>query len=235
VKNAVITVPAYFNNAQRQATKDAGTIAGLNVLRIINEPTAAAIAYGLNKLTAKEAAKNILVYDLGGGTFDVSVLTLDNGAFEVLATNGNTHLGGEDFDQRVIEHFIKLFQTKTGKYAGKNIRSLQKLRREVEKAKRILSSEHQTKIEIESFFQNQDFTEVLTRAKFEELNNDLFQSTLVPVEKVMKDAHLKKTDIAEVILVGGSTRIPKIRQILKEYFNGKPPSTGVNPDEAVGM
>ncbi|CAF1257638.1 unnamed protein product, partial [Rotaria magnacalcarata] len=231
VTHAVVTVPAYFNDAQRQATKDAGAISGLVVMRIINEPTAAAIAYGLDK---KEGEKNILVFDLGGGTFDVSLLTIDNGVFEVVATNGDTHLGGEDFDQRVMEHFIKLFKKKTGKDARKDNRAVQKLRREVEKAKRTLSSQHQTKIEIESFFDNEDFSETLTRAKFEELNMDLFRSTMKPVQKVLEDADLKKTDIAEVVLVGGSTRIPKVQQLVKEYFDGKEPSRGINPDEAVG-
>ncbi|CAF4282589.1 unnamed protein product, partial [Rotaria magnacalcarata] len=230
VTHAVVTVPAYFNDAQRQATKDAGTISGLNVMRIINEPTAAAIAYGLDK---KEGEKNILVFDLGGGTFDVSLLTIDNGVFEVVATNGDTHLGGEDFDQRVMEHFIKLFKKKTGKDVRKDHRAIQKLRREVEKAKRTLSSQHQTKIEIESFFDNEDFSETLTRAKFEELNMDLFRSTMKPVQKVLEDADLKKTDIAEVVLVGGSTRIPKVQQLVKEFFDGKEPSRGINPDEAV--
>jgi len=230
VTHAVVTVPAYFNDAQRQATKDAGTISGLNVLRIINEPTAAAIAYGLDK---KEGEKNILVFDLGGGTFDVSLLTIDNGVFEVVATNGDTHLGGEDFDQRVMEHFIKLFKKKSGKDIRKDHRAVQKLRREVEKAKRTLSSQHQTKIEIESFFENEDFSETLTRAKFEELNMDLFRSTMKPVQKVLEDADLKKTDIAEVVLVGGSTRIPKVQQLVKEFFDGKEPSRGINPDEAV--
>ncbi|CAF3874173.1 unnamed protein product, partial [Rotaria sordida] len=230
VTHAVVTVPAYFNDAQRQATKDAGTISGLNVMRIINEPTAAAIAYGLDK---KEGEKNILVFDLGGGTFDVSLLTIDNGVFEVIATNGDTHLGGEDFDQRVMEHFIKLFKKKTGKDVRKDNRAVQKLRREVEKAKRTLSSQHQTKIEIESFYDNEDFSETLTRAKFEELNMDLFRSTMKPVQKVLEDSDLKKTDIAEVVLVGGSTRIPKIQQLVKEFFDGKEPSRGINPDEAV--
>jgi len=230
VTHAVVTVPAYFNDAQRQATKDAGTISGLVVLRIINEPTAAAIAYGLDK---KEGEKNILVFDLGGGTFDVSLLTIDNGVFEVVSTNGDTHLGGEDFDQRVMEHFIKLFKKKTGKDVRKDNRAVQKLRREVEKAKRTLSSQHQTKIEIESFFDNEDFSETLTRAKFEELNMDLFRSTMKPVQKVLEDADLKKTDIAEVVLVGGSTRIPKVQQLVKEFFDGKEPSRGINPDEAV--
>lgn len=229
VTNAVVTVPAYFNDAQRQATKDAGTIAGLNVLRVINEPTAAAIAYGLNK----KEEKNILVFDLGGGTFDVSLLTIDNGVFEVVATNGDTHLGGEDFDQRVMEHFIKVFKKKTGKDLRTDKQAVQKLRREVEKAKRALSSAHQTKVEIESLFEGEDFSETLTRAKFEDLNMDLFRSTLKPVIRVMEDAKMKKDEIDEIVLVGGSTRIPKIQQLLKDYFNGKEPNRGVNPDEAV--
>merc|ERR1712193_467641 len=230
VTHAVVTVPAYFNDAQRQATKDAGTISGMTVLRIINEPTAAAIAYGMDK---KEGEKNVLVFDLGGGTFDVSLLTIDNGVFEVVATNGDTHLGGEDFDQRVMEHFIKLYKKKTGKDIRKNDRSVQKLRREVEKAKRQLSSTHTARIEIESFFEGEDFSETLTRAKFEELNNDLFRGTLKPVQKVLEDGEMKKNEIDEIVLVGGSTRIPKIQQLVKEYFNGKEPSKGINPDEAV--
>ncbi|NP_001191581.1 endoplasmic reticulum chaperone BiP precursor [Aplysia californica] len=230
ITNAVVTVPAYFNDAQRQATKDAGTIAGLNVMRIINEPTAAAIAYGLDK---KEGEKNILVFDLGGGTFDVSLLTIDNGVFEVVSTNGDTHLGGEDFDQRVMEHFIKLYKKKKGKDIRKDNRAVQKLRREVEKAKRALSSAHQVRLEIESFFDGEDFSESLTRAKFEELNMDLFRSTMKPVKQVLEDADLKTDDIDEIVLVGGSTRIPKVQQLVKEYFNGKEPSRGINPDEAV--
>ncbi|XP_064164251.1 endoplasmic reticulum chaperone BiP-like isoform X2 [Anguilla rostrata] len=230
VTHAVVTVPAYFNDAQRQATKDAGVIAGLNVIRIINEPTAAAIAYGMDK---RDDEKNILVFDLGGGTFDVSLLTIDNGVFEVVATNGDTHLGGEDFDQRVMEHFIKLYKKKTGKDVRKDNRAMQKLRREVEKAKRTLSTQHQARIEIESFFEGEDFSEMLTRAKFEELNMDLFRSTMKPVQKVLEDADLKKSDINEIVLVGGSTRIPKIQQLVKEFFNGKEPSRGINPDEAV--
>merc|ERR1712054_373468 len=230
IKNAVVTVPAYFNDAQRQATKDAGTIAGLNVMRIINEPTAAAIAYGLDK---KEGEKNVLVFDLGGGTFDVTLLTIDNGVFEVLATNGDTHLGGEDFDQRVMDYFVKLYKKKHGKDIRKDHRTMQKLRREVEKAKRALSSQHQTRIEIESFFEGEDFSETLTRARFEELNNDLFRSTLKPVKRVMEDADLSKDEVDEIVLVGGSTRIPKVQQLVKEYFNGKEPSRGINPDEAV--
>ncbi|KAL5484596.1 hypothetical protein EMCRGX_G021123 [Ephydatia muelleri] len=230
VTHAVVTVPAYFNDAQRQATKDAGTIAGLNVIRIINEPTAAAIAYGLDK---KEGEKTVMVFDLGGGTFDVSLLTIDNGVFEVVATNGDTHLGGEDFDQRVMEHFIKLYKKKSGKDIIGNNRAVQKLRREVEKAKRELSSQHVARIEIESFFDGEDFSETLTRARFEELNMDLFRSTMKPCQQVLEDAGLKKTDIDEVVLVGGSTRIPKVQQLVKEFFNGKEPNRGVNPDEAV--
>ena len=232
VKNAVVTVPAYFNDAQRQATKDAGAIAGLNVMRIINEPTAAAIAYGLDK-TDKE--QNILVFDLGGGTFDVTLLTIDQGVFEVLATNGDTHLGGEDFDQRVMDHFIKLYKKKTGKDVTKDNRAVQKLRREVEKAKRLLSSQHQARVEIESFFDGEDFSETLTRAKFEELNMDLFRNTMSPVKKVLEDADLQKHEVHEIVLVGGSTRIPKVQQLIKEFFNGKEPSKGINPDEAVAF
>jgi len=230
VTHAVVTVPAYFNDAQRQATKDAGVIAGLVVLRIINEPTAAAIAYGLDKSGGE---KNILVFDLGGGTFDVSLLAIDSGVFEVLATSGDTHLGGEDFDQRVIRYFIDVFKKKTGKDLTKDDRSVQKLRREVEKAKRALSSQHQARIEIESLYDGIDFSETLTRAKFEELNNDLFKSTLEPVKKVLKDADLQKSDIDEIVLVGGSTRIPKVQQLVKGFFNGKEPNRGINPDEAV--
>lgn len=230
VVDAVITVPAYFNDAQRQATKDAGIIAGLNVVRIINEPTAAAIAYGLDKT---EDEKTILVFDLGGGTFDVSLLTIDSGVFEVLSTSGDTHLGGEDFDQRVMEYFIKLYKKKTGKNIKKDNHAIQKLRREVEKAKRALSANHQTRIEIESFFEGEDFSEMLTRARFEELNMDLFRSTLKPVKQVLDDAGIKKNEVDEIVLVGGSIRIPKIQQIVKDYFNGKEPSRGINPDEAV--
>jgi len=230
VTHAVVTVPAYFNDGQRQATKDAGAIAGLTVMRIINEPTAAAIAYGLDK---REGEKNVLVFDLGGGTFDVSLLTIDNGVFEVVSTNGDTHLGGEDFDQRVMDHFMKLYKKKKGKDIRKDNRAVQKLRREVEKAKRGLSVNHQVRIEIESFFEGDDFSETLTRAKFDELNMDLFRSTMKPVQKVMEDADMNKKDIDEIVLVGGSTRIPKVQQLVKEYFNGKEPSRGINPDEAV--
>jgi len=231
VTKAVVTVPAYFNDAQRAATKDAGVIAGLDIIRIINEPTAAAIAYGLDKVSSDE--KNVLVFDLGGGTFDVSLLSVTDGVFEVLSTNGDTHLGGEDFDQRVMEYFMKVIKKKTGKDIRQDARAMQKLRREVEKAKRALSSSHQTRIEIESLIDGQDFSETLTRAKFEELNMDLFKDTLKPVKKVLDDAELTKGDITDVILVGGSTRIPKIRQLVKEFFKGKEPRGGVNPDEAV--
>ncbi|GJQ10415.1 hypothetical protein GpartN1_g2206.t1 [Galdieria partita] len=230
IKNAVVTVPAYFNDAQRQATKDAGTIAGLNVLRIINEPTAAAIAYGLDK-RGKE--KNVLVFDLGGGTFDVTLLTIDNGVFEVVATNGDTHLGGEDFDQRVVDYFVKLFKKKYEKDLTKDRKAMAKLKREVEKAKRALSSQSQVRVEIESLYDNQDFSETLTRARFEELNADLFRKTLKPVEKVLQDAEMKKSEVDEIVLVGGSTRIPKVQELLKDFFNGKELHKNINPDEAV--
>merc|ERR1712216_1080582 len=230
IANAVVTVPAYFNDAQRQATKDAGTISSLNVMRIINEPTAAAIAYGLDK---KGGEKNILVFDLGGGTFDVTVLTIDNGVFEVVATNGDTHLGGEDFDRRVMEYMMKIFKRKHKKDMSKDKRSIQKLRREVERAKRALSSTAAARIEIEALFDGTDFSETLTRARFEELNMDLFKKTLGPVKKVMEDAGFKKSQLDEIVMVGGSTRIPKVQQLIKDYFNGKEPNKGINPDEAV--
>lgn len=230
VTHAVVTVPAYFNDAQRQATKDAGTIAGLNVLRIVNEPTAAAIAYGLDK---KGGERQIIVYDLGGGTFDVSLLSIEDGVFEVLATAGDTHLGGEDFDQRVIDHFVKLYKKKNKVDVSGDKKSMGKLKREVEKAKRTLSSGMSTRIEIEAFHDGQDFSETLTRAKFEELNLDLFKKTMKPVEQVLKDAGVKKEDIHDVVLVGGSTRIPKVQSLLEEYFDGKKASKGINPDEAV--
>ncbi|KAI8384489.1 heat shock 70 kDa protein, partial [Radiomyces spectabilis] len=231
VTHAVVTVPAYFNDAQRQATKDAGTIAGLNILRIINEPTAAAIAYGLDKTGGE---KNVLVYDLGGGTFDVSLLSIEDGIFEVLATAGDTHLGGEDFDSRVMDHFIKLWKKKNnGEDITKDLKTMGKLKREVEKAKRALSSQMSVRIEIESFFKGKDFSETLTRAKFEELNNDLFRKTLKPVEQVLKDAGFTKDQVDDIVLVGGSTRIPKVQKLLEDFFNGKKPSKGINPDEAV--
>tara|TARA_B100000683_G_scaffold37420_1_gene32707 strand:+ start:978 stop:2945 length:1968 start_codon:yes stop_codon:yes gene_type:complete len=230
IVNAVVTVPAYFNDAQRQATKDAGRIAGINVARIINEPTAAAIAYGLDK---KGAEKNILVFDLGGGTFDVTLLTIDNGVFEVLATNGDTHLGGEDFDQRIMKYFMKIIKKKHKVDIRKDKRAMQKLRRESERVKRALSTQAQARAEIEALFDGIDFSETLTRARFEELNQDLFKKTLGPVKKVLEDAGLKKSEVDELVLVGGSTRIPKVRSLLQDYFNGKKPNTGINPDEAV--
>jgi heat shock protein 5 len=237
VKNAVVTVPAYFNDAQRQATKAAGTIAGLNVMRIINEPTAAAIAYGLDKKKEAKGGKTkeqvVLVFDLGGGTFDVTLLTIDNGVFEVMATNGNTHLGGEDFDQRTMQHFVKIFKKKTGKDLSKDKRALQKLRRECERVKRALSSQKTAKLEIDSLMDGEDLVETLTRAKFEELNIDLFKKTMGPVKKVMKDGGIEKSEVDEIVLVGGSTRIPKVQELLKKFFGGKKPNTGINPDEAV--
>ncbi|KAJ3106738.1 ATPase with role in protein import into the ER [Phlyctochytrium planicorne] len=229
VSRAVITVPAYFNDAQRQATKDAGAIAGLEVVRMVNEPTAAALAYGLDK-NATEL--NVLVFDLGGGTFDVSLLTINQGFFEVLATSGDTHLGGEDFDNRVITHFVKLYNQRSGKDCSKDLKAMGKLKQEVEKAKRTLSSQMSATIQIESFFDGEDLSEILTRAKFEELNMDLFKKTLKPVENVLKDAKLSKKDIHEIVLVGGSTRIPKVVQLLEDFF-GKKANKGINPDEAV--
>ncbi|KIJ32699.1 hypothetical protein M422DRAFT_783358 [Sphaerobolus stellatus SS14] len=233
VTKAVITVPAYFNNAQRQATKDAGAIAGLDVLRIINEPTAAAIAYGLDKKYQGVGEKMVLVYDLGGGTFDVSILGIEDQVFEVLATSGDTHLGGEDFDNRVIQHLVKVYKSKSGVDVSRNVKAMGKLKRAVENAKRTLSAQSSAKIEIESFYGGQDFSETLTRAKFEDLNADLFRRTMIPVERALKDAKLTKSKIDEIVLVGGSTRIPKIQQLLKGYFNGKEPSRSINPDEAV--
>lgn len=233
VTHAVVTVPAYFNDAQRRATKDAGTIAGLTIIRTINEPTAAAIAYGLDKGNTHSQEKNVLVFDLGGGTFDVSVLAIDNGVFEVASTAGDTHLGGEDFDQRVMDYFIKLYKKKTGNDIKEDNHAIQKLRREVEKAKRTLSTKHTATLEIESFFNGADLSETLSRARFEELNADLFKACLKPVKKALADADMSKSDIDEVVLVGGSTRIPKIQALVKEYFNGKEPSRGINPDEAV--
>ncbi|CAL1398231.1 unnamed protein product [Linum trigynum] len=236
VSGAVVTVPAYFNDKQRQATKDAGRIAGLNVLRIINEPTAAAIAYGLTSLywKRKQTKSKILVYDLGGGTFDVSVLEVDGRKFRVLATGGDTHLGGGDFDQRVMEYFIKLIKRKYGKEdINEDKRALGKLRMECERAKRALSSQHQVRVEIDFLYQGMDFSEPLTQAKFNELNFDLFKKTLEVVEATLKDANLGKSEIEEVVLVGGSTRIPKLREMLKRMFDGKEPCKGVNPDEAV--
>jgi heat shock protein 5 len=251
VTYAVVTVPAYFNDAQRAATKDAGTIAGLNVLRVVNEPTAAALAYGLDKQS--ESERQIIVYDLGGGTFDVSILTVDSGVFEVMATAGDTHLGGEDFDNRVISYLAKKFSKffyslrtyqksisnlladkEHGTDVTKNPKAMGKLKREAEKAKRTLSSQMSTRIEIEGLHDGIDMSETLSRAKFEELNNDLFKKTLKPVEQVLKDAKLKKSEIDDIVLVGGSTRIPKVQQMLEEFF-GKKARKDVNPDEAVAF
>ncbi|KXJ96790.1 hsp70-like protein [Microdochium bolleyi] len=232
VTHAVVTVPAYFNDNQRQATKDAGVIAGLNVLRIVNEPTAAAIAYGLDKTGGE---RHIIVYDLGGGTFDVSLLSIDEGVFEVLATAGDTHLGGEDFDQRVINYFAKSYNKKNGVDITKDLKAMGKLKREAEKAKRTLSSQKTTRIEIEAFFEGNDFSETLTRAKFEELNMDLFKRTLKPVKQVLDDAKMKKDEIDDIVLVGGSTRIPKVVELLEEFFSGKKASKNINPDEAVAF
>ncbi|OWB75737.1 hypothetical protein B5S31_g5695 [[Candida] boidinii] len=229
VTHAVVTVPAYFNDAQRQATKDAGTIAGLNVLRIVNEPTAAAIAYGLDK----EGERQIIVYDLGGGTFDVSLLAIENGVFEVLSTSGDTHLGGEDFDFRVVRHFSKIFKKKNNIDISDNAKAISKLKREVEKAKRTLSTQMSTRIEIDSFVDGIDFSETLSRAKFEEINIELFKKTLKPVQQVLDDAGLKASEVDDIVLVGGSTRIPKVQEILENFFYGKKATKGINPDEAV--
>jgi len=233
VKDAVVTVPAYFNDSQRQATKDAGAIAELNILRIINEPTAAAIAYGLDKRTAGES--NILIFDLGGGTFDVSVLNLDGGVFEVRSTAGDTHLGGEDFDNRMVKHFINEFKRKHKQDISGNMRSIRKLRTACERAKRTLSSATQSSLEIDSLFEGIDFYTSITRARFEELNSDLFRQCLVPVEKALRDAKLDKKSISEVILVGGSTRIPRVQALLQDFFNGKELNKSINPDEAVAF
>nr|QWE91362.1 heat shock protein 70 [Salpingoeca surira]QWE91715.1 heat shock protein 70 [Salpingoeca surira] len=231
VKDAVVTVPAYFNDSQRQATKDAGAIAGINVLRIINEPTAAAIAYGLDKKGQKEA--HVLIFDLGGGTFDVSVLSIDDGIFEVKSTAGDTHLGGEDFDNRMVNHFVTEFKRKHKKDLTSNKRALRRLRTACERAKRTLSASTQANIEIDSLFEGVDFYTSITRARFEDLCADLFRGTLDPVEKSLRDAKLGKGDIDEVVLVGGSTRIPKIQKLLQDFFNGKELNKSINPDEAV--
>ncbi|XP_013780850.1 heat shock 70 kDa protein cognate 4-like [Limulus polyphemus] len=231
ISNAVITVPAYFNDSQRQATKDAGTISGLNVLRIINEPTAAAIAYGLDKKGTGE--RNVLIFDLGGGTFDVSILTIEDGIFEVKSTAGDTHLGGEDFDNRMVNHFVQEFKRKHKKDLTVNKRALRRLRTACERAKRTLSSSTQASIEIDSLFEGIDFYSTITRARFEELNSDLFRGTLDPVEKALRDAKMDKAQVHEIVLVGGSTRIPKIQKLLQDLFNGKDLNKSINPDEAV--
>lgn len=231
ITDAVITVPAYFNDSQRQATKDAGTISGLNVLRIINEPTAAAIAYGLDKKSAGE--KNVLIFDLGGGTFDVSILTIEDGIFEVKSTAGDTHLGGEDFDNRMVNHFIQEFTRKYKKDLSSNKRAVRRLRTACERAKRTLSSSTQASIEIDSLFEGIDYYTSITRARFEELCSDLFRGTLEPVEKSLRDAKMDKGQINSIVLVGGSTRIPKIQKLLQDFFNGKELNKSINPDEAV--
>jgi molecular chaperone DnaK (HSP70) len=260
VTKAVVTVPAYFNDAQKQATRDAGTIAGLDVVRIIAEPTAASstsssstiyflsntsmphyfirspfptVAYGLDKNTSEE--KHILVFDFGGGTFDVTVMTLQDGVFEVLATNGDTHLGGSDFDQRIMDHYINVIQKKHGVDIRSDKRALQKLRKESERVKRSLSTQQQARLEIENLYEGIDLSETLTRARFEQLNEELFKKTMAPVKQALKDAGLEKDEIDEIVLVGGSTRIPKIQNMVTDFFNGKQPAMGVNPDEAVAF
>merc|ERR1712093_869789 len=231
IKDVVVTVPAYFNDSQRQATKDAGAIAGLNVLRIINEPTAAAIAYGLDKKTSGEV--NVLIFDLGGGTFDVSLLTIDDGIFEVKATAGDTHLGGEDFDNRLVNHFVQEFKRKHKKDMTGNPRAMRRLRTACERAKRNLSSSANASIEIDSLFEGIDFYSSITRARFEDLCADLFRGTLEPVEKVLRDSKIDKGSVHEVVMVGGSTRIPKVNELISGFFNGKEPARSINPDEAV--
>jgi len=231
VKHAVVTVPAYFNDQQRQATKDAGAIAGLNVLRIINEPTAAAISYGLAKKSEQEM--NVLIFDLGGGTFDVSLLSIDEGVFEVKATAGDTHLGGEDFDQRMMDHFVREFKRKHKKDLTSSDRSLRRLRSACERAKRTLSSSTKANIEIDSLFEGVDFNTTITRARFEDLCGDYFRNCITPVEKVLKDSGIGKAQVHEIVLVGGSTRIPKVQTLISEFFNGKQPNKTINPDEAV--
>lgn len=232
VKQAVITVPAYFNDSQRQATKDAGVIAGLDVLRIVNEPTAAALAYGLDKNLSGE--KNVLIYDLGGGTFDVSILTIDEGSvFEVQSTAGDTHLGGEDFDNRMVDHFVKEFKRKYQRDITSNSRALRRLRTACERAKRTLSSSTEASIEIDSLYDGVDFYTKITRARFEELCSDLFKSTMEPVERALTDAKLDKSKIHDIVLVGGSTRIPKIQKLLSDFMGGKELNRSINPDEAV--
>merc|ERR1719251_750553 len=230
VKDAVVTVPAYFNDSQRQATKDAGVIAGL---RIINEPTAAAIAYGLDKKRTGDKESNVLIFDLGGGTFDVSILSIEGGIFEVKSTAGDTHLGGEDFDNRMVDHFVAEFKRKHKKDISGNKRALRRLRTACERAKRTLSASAQANIEIDSLFEGIDFYTSITRARFEELCSDLFKGTLEPVEKAMRDAKMDKSSINDIVLVGGSTRIPKIQKLLQDFFNGKELNKAINPDEAV--
>ena len=230
VTHAVVTVPAYFNDAQRQATKDAGKIAGLTIERVINEPTAAAIAYGLDK---RDKEENILVFDLGGGTFDVTLLSIDNGVFEVLATAGDTHLGGQDFDQRLMNYFISQFKRQSGIDISKDKRAVQRLRKQCENAKRTLSNQNSATVECDALAEGKDFSSNISRAKFEELNVDLFKKTMIPVTQVLKDASMSKSTVDQIILVGGSTRIPKIQSMLSEFFGGKELNKSINPDEAV--
>merc|ERR1712032_61636 len=231
MNDAVVTVPAYFNDSQRQATKDAGVISGLNILRIINEPTAAAIAYGLDKKGSAEC--NVLIFDLGGGTFDVSILSIEDGIFEVKSTAGDTHLGGEDFDNRMVDHFVNEFKRKHKKDMTGNKRALRRLGTACERAKRTLSASAQASIEIDSLFEGIDFYTSITRARFEKLCSDLFKGTLDPVEKALRDAKLDKSSIHDIVLVGGSTRIPKVQKLLQDIFNGKELNKSINPDEAV--
>merc|ERR1711959_22553 len=233
VHKAVITVAAYFNDSQRQATKDAGVISGMEVMRIINEPTAAAIAYGLDRKEQTKGERNVLIFDLGGGTFDVSVLTIEEGIFEVKSTAGDTHLGGEDFDNRMVDHFVQQFQRTNKKNINLSARALRRLRTACERAKRTLSSTSQTSIEIDSLYEGIDFNTSMTRARFEELNMDLFRKCMEPVEKVLRDAKMDKSNIHDVVLVGGSTRIPKVQTLLQDFFNGKELCKSINPDEAV--
>ena len=230
VTHAVVTVPAYFNDAQRQATKDAGKIAGLTIERVINEPTAAAIAYGLDK---RDREENILVFDLGGGTFDVTLLSIDNGVFEVLATAGDTHLGGQDFDQRLMSYFISQFKRQSGIDITDDKRAVQRLRKQCENAKRTLSNQNSATVECDALSDGRDFSATISRAKFEELNNDLFRKTMIPVTQVLKDAEMSKSKVDQIILVGGSTRIPKVQEMLSEFFGGKELNKSINPDEAV--
>ncbi|XP_021749503.1 heat shock cognate 70 kDa protein-like [Chenopodium quinoa] len=235
VKNVVVTVPAYFNDSQRQATKDAGTIAGLNVMRIINEPTAAAIAYGLDKIGSdrKETAKNVLVFDLGGGTFDVSLVRIGKQACEVKAVNGDTHLGGQDFDSRMVDYFVAEFKRKHNKDISKDRRAIGRLRSACERAKRMLSSATETSVDVDCLYEGIDLYSTISRAKFEKLNLDLFKNCVNPVKECLEDAKMKKANVDDVVLVGGSTRIPKVQQMLKDFFNGKELCQSINPDEAV--
>jgi len=231
IKNAVVTVPAYFNNSQRLATMDAGVIAGLNVMRIINEPTAAAIAYGLEKATSV-GEKNVLIFDLGGGTLDVSLVTIEEGIFQVMATAGDTHLGGEDFDSRMVNHFVEELKSTNNDITG-DPGALRRLRTACERAKRTLSFTAETTIELDSLYEGIDFSSTITRARFEELNEDLFRKCMKAVEKCLRDANMDKSAVHDVVLVGGSTRIPRLQQLLQDLFNGKELCKSIDPDEAV--